>query len=192
MGEPVAHSRIITSKRQAVVDLFGAAGLELVGQGLPPDVRAETIHSSLTDTWVPERWISLWQRAVWEGPAQRDAAEFNRFIDAMVDCGFGRVRRVLVKLATPALMAERAAELWRDEHSHGTMTAMIKKGAAELRLTEHPYCTSTLAAMVIAESMRYVASLSLRAGNPTVSYNVAPEALATPADAALTIHLRWS
>lgn len=184
MNEPLAHSRILAAKRHAVVEVFGKTALDEVAKVLPAEVRTETIDAHMTETWIPERWITEWHRAVWQGPAGEDTAKFYRFVDAMVAQGFGRVRRVLVKLATPSLMCERAAELWRDEHSHGILAAVVGKNTAQLRLTEHPYCGSKLAAMVIAESMRYAGSLSARAGDVTAGYSLAP--------GALVIDLRWS
>ena len=184
MAEPLAHSRIIVAKRHAAVEVFGPEGLDQISQALPAEVRAETIDSSITETWIPERWVMEWQRAVWQGPAAENTPLFYRFVDSMVAQGFGRVRRVLVKLATPSLMCERAAELWRDEHTHGVLTAQVSKHAAQLRLSEHPYCTSKLAAMVMSESMRYAGSLSARAGDVTTSYGLAP--------GALVVDLHWT
>ena len=64
-----------------------------------------------------------WQEAVFEGRPARSDDELRRYIYKVVDSGFGRVRRLLVNLVTPATLCTRAAELWHDEHTHGEISA---------------------------------------------------------------------
>jgi hypothetical protein len=163
MGEPKAHQRILVAKRTAALQFFGVDGHKRIAQHLPEKTRKETIDVALfSETWVPERWILDWHEAEWKAVGE-NRERFLKFCDAVVDQGFGKVRRVLIKLVTPALMASRAAELWSDEHDSGRLEAHVEKQRAELRLSDHPYVHSKLAGMVMAESMRYAGSLSARA-----------------------------
>ena len=182
--EPRAHQRILVAKRHAVLETLGPDGLALVGSFLPEETRRETLDAALiSETWVPERWILDWHEAEWKALGE-DRDKFLQFCDAVVDQGFGRVRRVLIKLVTPGLMAARAAELWRDEHDSGRLEVTVEKNCVELLLLDHPYVRSSLVGLVMAESMRYAGSLSARASNVTASHEIQGDAL--------FVALRWS
>ena len=86
--------------------------------------------------------------------------EFRRYVDKVVDAGFGRVRRLLVNLVTPATLCTRAADLWHDEHTHGEITATPTGRVVVIRLREHPYVTRPIARMVMAESLAHAARLT--------------------------------
>ena len=109
MAEPLAHQRILVAKRAAALEFFGVDGHQRIARYLPEKTRKETIDVALiSETWIPERWILDWHEAEWKAVGG-DPVAFLRFCDAVVDQGFGKVRRVLIKLVTPALMASRAA-----------------------------------------------------------------------------------
>jgi len=170
-GEARAHQQILVAKRAAALALWGETGLARIAAKLPEETRRETIDAPIiAETWIPERWILDWHEAVFRGPAKGDEAALRRFAAEVVQQGFGRVRRVLVKLATPATMASRAAELWRDEHTHGELIARVDKHTAELTLRDHPYVAAPYAGVVMAESMRHAGSLSARAADVTAQH----------------------
>jgi len=159
--EPCAAQRVFVASRAAVVDLYGEAGLAVVGERLPADARRVLVDSALiTEPWLPERFVMDWQQAVFEGPAGGSDEEFRRYVRKVVDAGFGRVRRLLVNLVTPATLCTRAAELWLDEHTHGEISAVPKGQVVVIRLRNHPYVTRPIARLVMAESLRYAASLT--------------------------------
>jgi hypothetical protein len=101
-----------------------------------------------------------WQEAVWSGPAHASTDELRRYTERVVDAGFGRVRRLLVNLVTPATLCTRAAELWHDEHTHGEISAEPRGQLVIIRLSQHPYVTRPIACLVMAESLRHAASLT--------------------------------
>ena len=101
-----------------------------------------------------------WQEAVWNGPAQLDEAAFRGWIARTVDAGFGRVRRLLVNLVTPATLCTRAVELWHEEHSHGQITAEPRGQQVLIRLRQHPYVEKPISRMTLAEGLRHAASLT--------------------------------
>ena len=118
--EPCAGQRVFVASRAAAVELYGDGGLREIADRLPPDVRGALIDSAIiTEPWLPERFVMAWQEAVYGGPAKTSEDEFRRYVHKVVDSGFGRVRRLLVNLVTPATLCTRAAELWHDEHTHG-------------------------------------------------------------------------
>jgi hypothetical protein len=159
--EPCAAQRVFVASRAAAVELYGDTGLHVIGERLPPEMRGPLVDSAIiTEPWLPERFVMAWQEAVFEGPARSSDDEFRRYIDRVVDAGFGRVRRLLVNLVTPATLCTRAAELWHDEHTHGEITAVPTGQVVVIRLRNHPYVTRPVARLVMAESLRYAASLT--------------------------------
>jgi hypothetical protein len=143
------------------VQLYGDEGLRAVGEHLPADVRAALVDSPLiTESWLPERFVMAWQEAVFAGPVRGSDDEFRHYIAKVVDSGFGRVRRLLVQLVTPATLCTRAAELWHDEHTHGEISADPTGHVVVIKLRNHPYVTRPIARLVMAESLRYAASLT--------------------------------
>jgi hypothetical protein len=160
MGEACAASRVFVASRAAAVELYGNDGLKSISARLPDEARIIADTALITEKWLPERWIIAWQEAVWNGPARKDDAAFRSYVRTVVDHGFGRVRRLLVNLVTPATLCTRAAELWHDEHTHGAITAEPVGNVVNIRLSAHPYVTRPVSRMVMAESLRYAASLT--------------------------------
>ena len=79
----------------------------------------------------------------------------------MMDHGFGRVRKFLLGMATPATVGRKAGELWRHDHTHGEIvTRSMSDRSFELRLIDHPYLETPLARSSIAEILRYAMSLA--------------------------------
>jgi hypothetical protein len=164
-SEPLARHSIFVASRNATLHVWGTNGLALIGERLPPDTRRDTVETEIADeSWLPERYAVDWLNAVWSGPAHQNDARLDEWIRRHVAQGFGRIRRVLLSLVTPALLIERAAELWRHDHTHGELRAHVDGRAARLTLTDHPYLKSPLACRVLAESLRYAASLSRTRG----------------------------
>jgi hypothetical protein len=152
---------VFVASRAAAVELYGDGGLREIAEHLPPDVRGALIDSALiTEAWLPERFVMAWQEAVFAGPVRGHDDEFQRYMDKVVDHGFGRVWRLLVKLVTPATLCTRAAELWSDEHTHGEISAVPTGQLVVIRLRDHPYVARPVARLVMAESLRYAASLT--------------------------------
>lgn len=161
VDEPMAGQRVFVASRAAAVAMWGDAVLRDIGARLPDEIRAALVDTAiLVDPWLPERWVMAWQEAAWMGPAHEDEATFRRYVDRVVDAGFGRVRRLLVNLVTPATLCTRAAELWLDEHTHGDISAQPDGRVVTIRLRAHPYVERPVARLVMAESLRHAASLT--------------------------------
>ncbi|HXU69770.1 MAG TPA: hypothetical protein VN947_10600 [Polyangia bacterium] len=183
-SEPCAAQRVFVASRAAALELYGDDGLRQIAERLPPDVRGALIDSAIiTEAWLPERFVMAWQEAVFEGPARGSDDAFRRYVDKVVDAGFGRVRRLLVNLVTPATLCTRAAELWHDEHTHGEISATPEGHVVIIRLRHHPYVARPIARVVMAESLRYAASLT-RAKHVVELHRVDGDAL--------EVRLTWS
>jgi hypothetical protein len=180
----MAKHSVFVASRQAAVDLWGQAGLDAIGALLPDDARRDTVESALVAVeWLPERYVLAWHEAVWRGPARTNEAELHRFLHRAIDSQFGRVRRVLLRLIKPTMVAERAAEFWRYEHTHGTMTATQEESGVRVTLRDHPFVGAPLSRMVLAESLRYAMTLT-RVREVTGTHHV-------DRDGALQVRLRW-
>jgi hypothetical protein len=133
--EPYARGMLFVGARDAALQLWGQRGLDAVAARLPPRARAATLERVVLATdWIPEAHMLEWYDAVWEGPAGASAQEFRRWVDARIDRGFGRVRTMLLKVATPSMMLQRGPSLWRHDHSTGTLTTALFAGHGEVRL----------------------------------------------------------
>ena len=116
-------------------------------------------------TWLPERHVLAWYQAAFTGPAMREQAAYYTFLDRMMDCGFGRVRRLLLSMAaSPRNVYEKSAELWRHDHTTGELLARPSGPTGCIfDLRDHVYAQSELGRQSIAEIYRYAISLT-RAG----------------------------
>jgi hypothetical protein len=176
MGEACAGSRVFVASRAAAVEMYGNDGVKDISARLPAEARIIADNALITEKWLPENWIIAWQEAVWNGPARKDEDAFRAYVRKVVDAGFGRVRRLLVNLVTPATLCTRAAELWHDEHTHGEITAQPEGHVVVIRLSAHPYVKRPVSRLVMAESLRHAASLT-RAKGVTETHRVDGDAL---------------
>ncbi len=184
MTEPLARRTIFSGFRRAAIDLWNEEGLREIGARMSDDARLRSVDALvIQEEMLPERFVLEWYVAVWEGPAGRDRALYNRFLNRMMDHGFGRVRKFLLGMATPSLLLRKSAELWRHDHTHGELTyAPISAGSAHVRLTDHPYVETPLARSSIAEIYRY--AVSLARVSATADHRLADERT-------LLVHISW-
>ena len=183
-GEMLARGTIFVGFRAAVLDLWGARGMEHLASRLPPDVRRDTVSNLVVSTqWLPETHVLAWYEALWTGPCEEIRESFARVLDRMLDCGFGRIRKAFLAFAKPAMIFEKAPTLWRYDHTHGLLTVMLGGRSARLRLEQHPYVDNPLSCMAAAEIYRYCVTLC-RARNVTETHY-------RDADGALIVRLRW-
>jgi hypothetical protein len=177
-GEPTARRTIFAAFRHAAVDRFGEAGVRAIAERMTPECRAACIDAVvLSADFLPEKYVLEWYQAAWEGPALRDRAAYDAFLDRMIDHGFGRVRKFLLGIATPELIARKSAELWRHDHTHGELTHRMLGGTTfVLCLRDHPYLSTPLARSSIAEIYRHCTSLC-RVSNVRASHRLEGEVL---------------
>ena len=184
--EPRARRTIFAGFRQAAIDLWGREGLRAIGDAMSEEARRRCIDAIvIEEEMLPERFVLEWYERTWAGPANRDREAYNRFLDRMMDHGFGRVRKFLLGIATPAVIGRKAGELWRHDHTHGVLTTRaIDDHAFELRLVDHPYVETPLARGSIAEIYRYAMSLA-RAKNVRSKHRLEDERT-------LLVQIEWS
>jgi hypothetical protein len=179
-SEPMTRGTILHSMAAAVRDVWGADGLRDVTARLPDEARAATTGPDFaTLSFYPTRYILDWNTAIMDGPAHDDEREFRRGVARSIDFGFGRVRRAFLSFATPILLAQRAAELWRHDHTHGRLALDPDEsvpGRRRISLTGHPFVTSALGRIAVSEVLRHVLSLS-RARNVRETHGMTGDAL---------------
>jgi hypothetical protein len=185
VSEPSARRTIFAAFRLAAVDVFGPRGIEEIGGLMSEEARQRCLDPVVVhEEMLPERFVLEWYECTWAGPASRSRATYHRFLDRMMDHGFGRVRKLLLGLATPVILAHKAAELWRHDHSHGELAfEMLGDRSLRARLSDHPYVETPLARSSIAEIYRYAMSLT-RAKAVTERHFLADERT-------LTVHMEW-
>jgi hypothetical protein len=163
--------------------MWPGEGLQQIVAALPAEVRERTAGLQPLPEWLPVEDLIAWHVAVKGGPGQDDTA-FKQHVHATIDQGFGKVKRLLLSLATPHTLAPRAAALWRDEYSSGHLRAhAIDKRCVALTLRDHPYVHHPLMRSVISEAYRYIVSLT--------SARIVTAEIAGRTDE-LTIRMRWT
>lgn len=154
------HRRVLLACREAVHTAFGRPALDAVVARLPEDVRLSTADArGLSEEWLPSEHFLAWHQAVWEGPARRSIEELERWTRTRTDYAFGPVRRALVRLATTSMLAERTPKLWRQDHTHGTLSVDLSDRSATVTLSDHPFTEHLLARTALSEVWRHAISL---------------------------------
>jgi len=172
-SEPLSRGIGLHGFRMAALDLWGERGLRAIAERLPESTRAETLDAIvLPVSWYPVRHTLAWDDAAYDGPCARDDAAFRAFLDRAIDLGFGRMRRFFVRLQSAERLVARAPEMWRYQHTHGTLVVAPKlaepRGGASrqvgatLTLRDHPFARHPLARRATAEVYRYIAAMTGR------------------------------
>lgn len=170
--------------RAASEEMWGPDGVKRITEQLPPEVRERTAGLRPLPDWIPLDDLIAWHVTVWNGPAKRDEKLMLQHARCTVDQGFGRVKRLLISVATAQTLAPRVAALWNDEYSTGYLEATaIERASVTLVLHEHPYIAHPLMRTVISEVFRYVLGLT-RTKNVSGVHAVK--------DGKLMVVLRWS
>ncbi len=185
MTEPLARRTIFAGFRHAARELFGEDGLARIASLMSEEARTRCVDPVVIhEEMLPERFVIEWYEHTWAGPAERDRDRYHQFLDRMMDHGFGRVRKVLLGIATPAMLAKKASELWRHDHTHGELGYTISgERSLQIRLKEHPYVETPLARSSIAEIYRYAISLTRVRGVTSRHF--------LEDDRTLVVHIDW-
>ena len=161
MTEPLTRGTVWLAFREGAARAWGEDGVREVERLVPPEDRPAEGEPVEALAWVPTRWLVAWNQAAHDGPSRGEERAFHRYVAHTVDLSFGRVRRALLKIATPHLLAQRAADLWRHDHTTGTVT-IARVGDHEIHgvLSDHPFTSTPVARGAITEALRHLLSLA--------------------------------
>jgi len=158
------RSAFATGTRARTLQGFIAATREVLGEEtlkrVCDDLSPRVLQALERDgeDWVPLQDVISWCE---ESLRHADAETVRAFVRVMMDHGFGRVRRVLLQIATAHGVLRRASELWREEFTDGRLVAYATSpNTAIATLYEHRFLESGLLRSVVAESFRYTLELS--------------------------------
>jgi hypothetical protein len=155
-----AYERVLTEVSPHVLE-----GLELDG-----------------DAWVPAEHVAAWCDASLRSVEPKT---LPAYVDSMMSHGFGRVRRVLLQIATPHGVLRRASEIWREDFTSGRLVAYATSpNTAIVTLYDHVFLASPLLRAVLAESFR--STLQLSGGQDATAEHSAE------GDGPLLVRLSWS
>ena len=185
-NEPLARGIILHTFREAAIQTWGEASLLKIAEQLPDDARVATFDViPAVLEWQPERYAMAWYEAAWAGPCRGDERAFAAFVDKSVDLSFGRVRRAMLAFITPVGLLHKASELWRHDHTHGTLAGELHETLprqATCVLRDHPYVATNAPRRAAAEAFRHIVSLA-RVKNVRETHSVEGRAL--------TVRLVW-
>jgi hypothetical protein len=152
--------------QDAVVQLWSRAGLDEAAALLPAETREATLDvPAMAASWVAERHVIAWGHAIWEGPARRERAAYEQFIDRQIDLSFGRIRRFMLSVVSPATLLEKAPAIWREDHTHGDVaTEVLGRNEGIWKLANHPFTSTPQLRASMAEVVRYCISLTNATG----------------------------
>jgi hypothetical protein len=167
---------------QAAREMWGEDGLADIRARMPAREGDEAFAVHLP-VWVQERLVIAWCFALWEGRADRNRARYVAWLHRVTDLTFGRVRRLLLSVATPAKILGMAGELWRADRTHGTLEGSVDGKRGVFVLSDHPYTETPQARATMAENFRYTIELT-RAKNVTETH-------ARRIDGALEVKIKW-
>jgi hypothetical protein len=182
---PQSRGLILLTLRNAADELFGPEGLREIAARLPAEVRAAMIDAPpMALAWYPTSHVVDWWHAVVAGPGRDDAA-FRTFVDRSNELGFGRVRKTLLGFVGPAGLVARAAELWRHDHTAGTLEVVEAlpgspdgvRGGVKAALRDHPFVETDVARRGVTEALRYILSLARGVRGVEVTYGMEAGAL---------------
>ncbi|CAN5903798.1 hypothetical protein BH11MYX4_BH11MYX4_32990 [soil metagenome] len=161
-AEPVTRGFTLTGMQEAAIQLWKRDGLDEAVARLPVDTREATFEApALAAAWVAERHVVAWGHAIWEGPARRQRGAYERFIDRQIDLSFGRIRRFMLSVVSPATLLEKAPAIWREDHSHGDVaTEVLGRNEGTWKLANHAFTSTPQLRASMAEVVRYCVSLT--------------------------------
>jgi hypothetical protein len=180
--EPSMKGFYLAAFHRAAGEKWGEDGLRAIRARMPPR-EAEEAFAEHIPVWVPERVVIAWCFALWEGPADRKRPHYVAWLQRHMDLSFGRVRKWLIGLASPHKLVEMAGDVWKRDHTSGTLTGAADGKRAVLTLQDHPYVDTPQGRATIAEIYRYSVQLT-RAKNVTETH-----ALVGPRT--LEVRVRW-
>jgi hypothetical protein len=157
----LSHGTSFVSTLAAAKHLWGEHALAVVGERLKPETRRTMLEEPvLAVSWYPSWMLADLCQSVWDGPARQRESVFATFVDRALDLGWSRMRRVLVGMLTPGLLATRAAKEWRNEHTHGSVDVVLGEKGAAATFRGSPLIEAPVMQFVLAESFRHLAALS--------------------------------
>ncbi len=159
--EPRVRGTAFLGLRAAAEELWGAEGIRDIAQRLRPEVRAAVVDDIvLPSTWLPEASLIELCSAAWTGPAGATEAAFSAFVGRSAFHGWGRFRKMLLGMATPPMLAARAPDLWKRDHTHGLLHSDLLPDGSVTRLTGSAYGGDEFSRMLIFETFRQIMSMT--------------------------------
>lgn len=170
--DALARGALFQSFRETALAQWGKAGLAAMLPRLAPQSARALEEGVLAMEWRPEAILVDWYDALWAGPAREDEGELRTFVDRTIASGVGRTKRALLRLATPHAVATKAAEIWSDDHTHGSVVIERFPDSPRFlqgKLLRHPYLASRVMRSVMAETFRFNVAMTgaerVRAGH---------------------------
>jgi hypothetical protein len=158
-GQPCARGTLVAGAVASVGKLWGNQGLATLREHFAADARSALLDAIILPvSWYPETYFQACSDVVWTALARGDDAAFDAYIHGSIDHLWSRVHRVIMGLTTPQRLARRAPDMWRHDHTHGTLEAELRESDGTVRVIGYPYSRTGIMARGQAEALRYILS----------------------------------
>lgn len=162
MNGPRGLGSRISVYREAAITVWSGAFADAVIAKLDDETREAFRVGAVLPEWVPERFFTAFIDALAsEVSGDLANAAFLRWVDIVIDRGFGESRGLFTSLANPFFVLRRAQELWNSEHTTGTLVnAPLGTHSTRLAVRDHPLLGTAATRAALAESFRHVIQMT--------------------------------
>ncbi|MEO7111688.1 MAG: hypothetical protein ABI183_14705 [Polyangiaceae bacterium] len=152
----------ISVYREAAITVWSGAFVDDVIAKLDDETRDVFRVGAVLPEWVPERFFTAFIDALASAVSgDLTNAAYLRWVDIVIDRGFGESRGLFTSLANPFFVLRRAQELWNSEHTTGTLVnAPLGTHSTRLTLRDHPLLGTAATRAALAESFRHIIQMT--------------------------------
>lgn len=166
----------VSTYREAAIVVWGGAFVDEIIAKLDDEMRDTYRAEAVLPEWIEERFFTVFIDALADAVGgDLSNADFIRWVDIVMERGFGESRGLFTSLANPFFVLRRAQELWNSEHTTGILVnAPLGTHSARLTVRDHPLLGSPATRAALTESFRYVIHMT-GAREVTASYELTPD-----------------
>ncbi len=124
------------ARHRYVLETYGEAGIDDVAGRLEPEVRRAFLSPPLTMAWSNVATVVRIDRAIFEGPMNRELRRMHRFGAEIAKYDVPSIYRAFFRLGTPSFILGKIPLVWSQYFRRGTIKTIIGKGEAELTLED--------------------------------------------------------
>ncbi|MGO8999363.1 MAG: hypothetical protein ACLQVI_39055 [Polyangiaceae bacterium] len=156
---PCARGTLLAGAVASAAKLWGDDGLAALRERLDADARRALLDDIILPvSWYPETYFEACNEIVWSALARGDDEAFDAYVRGSIDHLWSRLHRVIMGLTTPPRLARRAPDMWRHDHTHGSLEVELRESEGTVRVRGYPYARTGIMGRGQTEALRYILS----------------------------------